>query len=417
MTIDLRLQYFMPGIRIPSEANVHLTIGIQFLLAAFYTLTITSQPRITAIIRLLLGLVAGSIFYYCTFHPYGAPTRGTDTAIATIGLYGIMRVIDVCIVDLLVGVNSPPRWVVDGKLLPLPTNFRQRFAYAIDYLTTLQGTSMFKNTTWDWMAPSLKRRLSSPITPRTTFLKNSLVSLFKNYLIYDTLDAFNKHRIWDCSQLYPITNGGLSIPEQLLAAFSVCVTTSLSISISAIIVSIISVACGAPVEAWPPMFNRPFTATSLEDFWTCRWHSLFRRTFDRLSLGVLGAVERITGPLPLRFRKFLRVTTIFGLSAFLHLLLMHRLPTSETHYHPAFFDRSILAFFLSQPLALLLERAVVHPLSGGNVWVRRAYAWAWLLYSGRWWADVWIRRGMWDQEEKVVGYSLVRGLWNGNWIP
>ncbi|KAL5638152.1 hypothetical protein ACGC1H_005007 [Rhizoctonia solani] len=417
MTIDLRLKYFMPGIRIPSEANVHLAIGIQFLLAAFYTLTMTSQPRTLATVRLWLGLAAASIFYYCTFHPYGAPTRGTDTAIATVGLYGIMRAIDVCLVDLFVGTNAPPRWVVKGKVLPLPTSFRERLAYALDYLTTLQGTSMFKNTTWDWMSPSLSRRLTPPDTSRGTFIRKSLVFLFKNYLVYDTLDAFNKHRIWDCSQLHPITNGGLSVPEQLLAAFSVCVTTALSISISAIIVSTISVACGAPVEAWPPMFDRPFSAISLEDFWTRRWHSLFRRTFDRLSLGIIGIVERITGPLPPHFRKFLRVATIFGLSAFLHLLLMHRLPTSETHQHPAFFDRSILAFFMSQPLALLFERAVVKPLSGENVWVTRAYAWAWLLYSGRWWADVWIRRGMWDQEEKVVGYSLVRGLWNGNWIP
>ncbi|CAE6447515.1 unnamed protein product [Rhizoctonia solani] len=333
------------------------------------------------------------------------------------GVYGIMRAIDVCLVDLFVGVNAPPRWIVNRKVLPLPTSFRGRLAYAIDYLTTLQGTSMFKNTTWDWMAPSVQRRLAPPDTPRGTFIRKSLVSLFKNYLVYDALDVFNKHRIWDCSQLHPITNGGLSIPEQLLAAFSVCVTTSLSISISALLVSIISVTCRAPAEAWPPVFDQPFSAVSLEDFWTQRWHSLFRRTFDRLSLGILGAIERITGPLPLRFRKFLRMATIFGLSAFLHLLLMHRLPISETHHHPAFFDRSILAFFLSQPLALVFERSVVQPLFGGNVWVTRAYAWAWLLYSGRWWADVWIRRGMWDQEEKVVGYSLVRGLWNGNWVP
>ncbi|KAF8706588.1 Membrane bound O-acyl transferase family, partial [Rhizoctonia solani] len=407
----------MPAILIPLEAHVHLTIGIQVLLAATFTLTITSQPRSTAVFRLFLGVLSASIFYYCTFHPYGAPTRGTDTAIATIGLYGIMRIIDICIVDLLVGVSSPPRWVVDGKALPLPTSFHERFAYALDYLTTLQGTSMFKNTTWDWMPLSAKRRVLSASTPRSTFVGRSFVSLFKNYLVYDALDAFNKHRIWDCSQLHPITNGGLTIPEQLMVAFSVCVTTSLSISISADIVSIIAVACGAPVEAWPTLFNRPFSATSLEDFWTHRWHSLFRRTFDRLSLGVLCAIERITGPAPARFRKFLRVTTIFGLSATLHLLLMYRLPTSETHIHPTFLDSSILAFFLSQPLALLIERTAIKPIAGGNVWITRLYAWSWLLYSGRWWADVWIRRGMWDQEEKVVGYSLLRGLWNGNWTP
>lgn len=122
-------------------------------------------------------------------------------------------------------------------------------------------------------------------------------------------------------------------------------------------------------------------------------------------------------PLPAHLRKTVRAVTIFGLSTMLHLLLMYRLPTSETHHHPAFFDESIMKFFLSQPIALLAEKFIVQPLSGGNLWVTRIWAWTWMLYSGRWWADVWVRRGMWDQGEKVVGYSLVRGLWNGNWIP
>lgn len=154
-------------------------------------------------------------------------------------------------------------------------------------------------------------------------------------------------------------------------------------------------------------------------FWSgkSRWHSLFRRTFDRLSLIVLHLPSKFDAPLPPRLRKTLRATVIFGLSTALHLILMHRLPISETHHHPAFFDHSITMFFLSQPLALLVERTIVVPFSGGNVWVTRCWAWAWLLYSGRWWADVWVRRGLWDQREKVVGYSLIRGLWNGNWIP
>lgn len=151
------------------------------------------------------------------------------------------------------------------------------------------------------------------------------------------------------------------------------------------------------------------------NYLSSRWHAVFRRVFDRLSLGILGALDRLHTPLPPHLRKPLRATVIFALSTTLHLLIIYRLPTSDTHIHAAFLDSSTMLFFLSQPLALFVERMVVVPLGGGNVWITRCWAWAWLLYSGRWWADVWIRRGYWDQEEKVVGYSLVRGLWTGQW--
>lgn len=417
MAIDLRLGDFIPGLLLPPESNPPLIIGIHLLLAAIYTLSITSYPRTFAAVRVALCLPAGYLFYVYAFYPYETYRRGVDTGLAVVGLYGIMRVIDTALVDLIVGVHAPPRWVVDGKVAPLPTTFSGRCAYAIDYMYSLRGTSIFKNTTWDWIAPSTKRRLPSPDTPKSVFLPSALWSLFKQYLVYDALDTLNKSRIWDTRLPHPVTNGGLNIPEQLAFAFSVCAGTALSISIPATMVAIGSVACGAPVEGWPPMFDAPFSAVSLADFWTRRWHSLFRRVFDRLSLGILFALDRLHAPLPAHLRKPLRGTIIFGLSTTLHLLLMYRLPISETHAHPKFFDPSTMLFFLSQPIALFVERMVVVPLSGGNVWVTRCWAWGWLLCSGRWWADVWVRRGMWDQPEKVVGYSLVRGLWKGDWTP
>ncbi|KAF8740511.1 short-chain dehydrogenases reductases (SDR) family, partial [Rhizoctonia solani] len=417
MGIDLRLGDFIPGLLVPPEANIHLTIGIHFLLAALYTLTITSHPQAFTLVRIVLGIPAGYIFYLYAFYPYETPTRGVDIGLAVVGLYGIMRVIDTCIVDLLVGVHTPPRWVVDGRVLPLPTSFFGRLGYSIDYLLSLRGTSIFKNTTWDWIVPSTKRRMPSPKTSRLVFLASASWSLFKQYLIYDALDTLNKSRIWDNRLPHPITDGGLNIFEQLTFAFSVCAGTALSISFPATMVAIFAVACGAPVEAWPPMFDAPFSAVSLADFWTRRWHSLFRRVFDRLSLGIIHGLEKIHAPLPSHLRKTLRAILIFALSATLHLFLMYRLPISDTHHHPSFLDRSTLFFFLSQPFALLVEKTVIEPLSGGNIWVTRCWAWGWLLCSGRWWADVWVRRGLWDPKEKVVGYSVARRLLKGTWSP
>jgi hypothetical protein len=268
MAIDLRLEGFIPGLLVPPDANVHLSIGINFLLAALYTLTITSRPRTLAVLRIILCLPAAHIFYLYAFYPYDTPRRNVQIGLVTVGVYGIMRVIDTCIVDLLVGVHSPPRWVVDGKVQPLPTTFFGRFGYAVDYLFSLRGTSIFKNTTWDWIAPSTKRRLLPPDTPRLVFLRSATWSLIKQYIVYDALDSLNKSRVWDTRLSHPVTDGGLSLPEQLMFAFSVCAGTALSISFPSTLVSIICVACGAPVEAWPPMFDAPFSAVSLADFWT-----------------------------------------------------------------------------------------------------------------------------------------------------
>ncbi|KAG9076621.1 hypothetical protein FS749_011567 [Ceratobasidium sp. UAMH 11750] len=417
MAINLRLPDFIPGLLVPPEANLVLTIGIHFLILALYTLTITSHPRTLALVRIVLCGPATYAFWIYAFHPFIAPRRSVETGLAVVGMYGIMRVVDTCLVDLVVGVHSPPRWVVDGKVAPLPTTFLGRLGYAVDYLFSLRGTSMFKNTTWDWIAPSTKRRLPSPSTPRSVFIRNAAWSLFKQYIVLDALDTLNKSRIWDTTLAHPVTDGGLSILQQLAFAFSVCAGTALSISIPATLVAILSVACGAPVEAWPPMFDAPFSAVSLADFWTRRWHSLFRRVFDRLSLGILHGLDKVHAPLPARLRKPLRAAIIFALSTTLHLLLLYRLPTSDTHYHPTFFDRSTMMFFLSQPVALLVERTIVEPLAGGTGSVTRCWAWAWLLCSGRWWADVWVRRGLWDQGEKVVGYSIIRGVWSGHWTP
>ncbi|CAE6440524.1 unnamed protein product [Rhizoctonia solani] len=268
MGIDLRLGDFIPGLLVPPEANIHLTVGIHFLLAALYTLTITSHPRTFALVRIAICIPAAYVFYLYAFHPYDTPTRGVDIGLAVVGLYGIMRVIDTCIVDLLVGVHTPPRWVVGGKVSPLPTTFLGRLGYSIDYLLSLRGTSIFKNTTWDWITPSTKRRMPSPATSRLTFLASASWSLLKQYLVYDALDTFNKSRTWDNQLPHPITDGGLSWLEQLAFAFSVCAGTALSISFPATLVAISAVACGAPVEAWPPMFDAPFSAVSLADFWT-----------------------------------------------------------------------------------------------------------------------------------------------------
>jgi hypothetical protein len=100
---------------------------------------------------------------------------------------------------------------------------------------------------------------------------------------------------------------------------------------------------------------------------------------------------------------------------------MYRIDMHETVHPRKFFDHSILKFFLSQPLGLALEVLVVLPVCKTFIpanWrktVSRSWTWAFLLWAGRFWSDVWVHRGFWEEKERVVGWSIVRGMLYGKW--
>jgi len=111
---------------------------------------------------------------------------------------------------------------------------------------------------------------------------------------------------------------------------------------------------------------------------------------------------------------------IFLLSGTLHLFLLYPVPTDEEHPHGALLNTSTLKFFLSQPLALLFESLVVQNVTRNlpeplRTTLDRAWTAGWLLCSGRWYSNVWAGKGMWDPQETLVGFSVIRGLWKGQW--
>lgn len=184
-------------------------------------------------------------------------------------------------------------------------------------------------------------------------------------------------------------------------------------------VSCIFVSLGSHPESWPPMFDSPFTASSLADFWTRRWHAIFRRVFERITKAILFFLP-LSRASPLAQRT-IRPIVIFGLSATLHILLMFRIDVMETEHPRTFLDPSILKFFMSQPFGLALEVLVVLPACNvflPEAWrstVSRIWTWGFLLWAGRFWSDVWVHRGFWDEKERIVGWSVVRGLLYGEW--
>lgn len=418
--VDLRLGHFLPGFLVPINSYPALLIGFFILFALNYSLTYTSPThrlRCT-LFRVLLAPFALLSFYqfgYGAF--YTAPANQVYVGMATVGLYGMMRTVDSSMVTLIEA--GPPRWVrTDTKdILPMPKSTKERLAYAFDYSTSLRGTSWFQGVHWDW-AP---KALVVPRVERKPFIRQALKQVVAQYMLVDVLDTLNKSLPWSSSPSpnHPITS--LSPFLQILFSLSVCLGTLLAIVTIHTIIALVAVTfLGSPPEAWPPMFAQPLGAISLADFWARRWHAIFRRVFARLSLLVIFLVpERLKN-----VRTVLRAVVIFALSATLHVLLMYRLQ----HVHPTsnqdkFLDPSILAFFLAQPVGLALEAIIVRPAvrvvcrrnRRCEEVLMRVWTWTFMLWAGRFWSDVWVKRGLWGPEEHVVGYSLVRGILMDRW--
>lgn len=83
-----------------------------------------------------------------------------------------------------------------------------------------------------------------------------------------------------------------------------------------------------------------------------------------------------------------------------------------------------MQFFLSQPVGMFLEAVVVRPVvlrafKSPSVRrnVSRAWAWGWLVWTGRWWGDVWVKNGCWGPTEVHIPLSPIRGIIYGQWKP
>ncbi|KAF7974750.1 hypothetical protein HWV62_11333 [Athelia sp. TMB] len=406
--IDLRLTGFFPALLLPLETNIPITIGLVFLTIANFTLTYPgSLPALLT--RLFLAPLAIQQFLQYAYGSYVTPGAEIDVGLCVVGLYGVMRVLETTFVNM--ADAEPARWVEtsSGTRLPLPTTLAGRAAYALDLTTSLRGTSLFANTHWDWTPRALVPAPPDQHPPRWVFVRTRFASLLLQMLAIDAVDSIAKSRTWARAPANPHPITSLPLHEQLV--FSICVSlqTALSISLPQTMLAVAAVAAGSPPSAWPPMFNAPFAGTtSLRDFWTRRWHLIFRRVFGRLARAV-----------PL----VPRAATIFALSALLHILLMYRIdmhvPASVDPTR-TLFDRSILKFFLAQPLGLLLEALLVLPLiarlpAGWQTGAGRVWAWAWMVWAGRYWSDVWVHRGFWEPQERMVGWSVVRGVLYGNW--
>nr|GAT60848.1 predicted protein [Mycena chlorophos] len=94
-----------------------------------------------------------------------------------------------------------------------------------------------------------------------------------------------------------------------------------------------------PPSDWPPIFNAPWFATSLGDFWASRWHQVFRQEFVGVGARPLRALAGSAGGV---FGAFL----VSGLLHFVGLWGMNKGA-----------DVRVVGFFLMMGLGVVLESA------------------------------------------------------------
>jgi hypothetical protein len=148
---------------------------------------------------------------------------------------------------------------------------------------------------------------------------------------------------------------------------------------------------------WPTLFNRPWAATSLADFWARRWHALFARQFGTLG-GALGRLCGARGALA-------RVLGAFALSALLHDLGSWALGHGADPAH-------VGGFFVAMGAGVLFER--VTPWRPAGV-LGACWTYVWVVAWGMRLVDSWARAGlaanMFLPERLRPGRILVRAAW------
>ncbi|KAG8988686.1 hypothetical protein FRB93_004021 [Tulasnella sp. JGI-2019a] len=411
--------------------NLQTSAPLATSLIAFciYTTTFPAYRMSLRWLRLVLAFPITALTFAAAYPPNLPEQSQPGAYIQTFifSNYLFMRAMDCCIVgfwDGDGGRQAVPRWQKravkkDGgdsddktkfSKLPLPTTWQGRLAYTVDSLISFRGSSVFRDCSWDWAPRAIREYHSSS---RAAYFRTALGNLLFAYCILDIVESIMVNHRWNLTTPYPVTS--LPILQQIFFTplQAVFTFTGNIFAFEQPWGMILVIMFRLPPNSCPPLhlFN-PLTAESLAELWGSKWHTLWRRTFDRMSLPAVWAMERLGGDRPFSIRtiKFVRAFVIFGLSALLHIGVTFTVPGSPPAGRSAANLAWVVIFFLAQPFGMLFENMVVHPLTETlpGRWkglIRRAFVWAWMIWTGRWIANWFVLLS--GFQRRSIDFSLV----------
>lgn len=424
-------QAWEAGATTPPPANPYMILGYVLLVCMNFTTTY-NHPSLRYL-RLLMGAAAvGSLITFAswswTAQPGTYTNRCTFLGMSMVCVYGILKVLEIAVVGFWNSPQDWPKWVSKTeldektgrrKVIPVGPTLQDKIRYSLDIMTA-SGASSISGRVWDF-APAELIDYRGP-SSKFAYLQHCLQLFVKVYLFEDLLVCIQSLQQWDTRNPRPVTSME-SYPLQMFWAIILCLSTYNSILIPVPLYSLSFVLAGAALDCWPPTFDRPFASTSLAQFWGRKWHTIFRRPNNEIARGIMAAFSVKSHWLRVhpRMVKFLRACIIFGLTCVAHLALIRILPTDDDHPHPHFFEIQALKFFMLQPIGILLELLVVNPLTEQlpatpRREARRLFAWVYLVWTGRYWSDVWISRGLWGKQGRRVMISPIWKVLRGTWV-
>ncbi|EAU85562.1 hypothetical protein CC1G_06275 [Coprinopsis cinerea okayama7 len=272
------------------------------------------------------------------------------------------------------------RLTKSGKPKKQPLPFPEILSDAFDLMFNLRGLR------WNWSEGLFIPKETRPTHSRLQFCWATFKSMVTTMVVFDAMH-------YAVQQLGPDTfataEGGsiydpslplvhrylLSTLVTFLAGFAV--VAGIQYGYLAITLVGVGILQNDP-ESWPPAFDKPWVATSLNEFWAKRWHQSFRDIF----VGV--------GSKPLHY--FLGkpgiVLGAFLVSGVLHVFGLWGMGRGTEFW-------TVAGYFLLMGLGIVLEH-IYKNITGKRVQGLVGWIWtlAWVVGWGNLLVDAWFRKGL-----------------------
>ena len=341
------------------------------------------------------------------------------------------RIVDTCVLSLL--DDRPPHYLdrSSGSAIKLPTTILGRLGYSLDLLFSHRGTSYYPGRHWNWASAKVAAYRAPRSISTRRFILNTIAFTFFTYLgldcitsyIYVAISPILKARSYD--NYAPITSL-LPLWQQLICVSEFFLHTIAAYVAFDTILLVVCVGSGlsSDMDNWPPPFEDPLSSGSLPHFWSQAWHSIYRQFFLRFSFPfvyflfpssrrtiIRQTKDGRTGSRLTPAAAYVTMILCFLASGIYHFCILFRVrlatpPGADPQPYPSLlqfwkYDLSAANFFFAQPIGITIDMILLRPIFGASSKVRRIFAWAWVLYTVRWWVDAWAVAGMLDGDEPL----------------
>ncbi|KAK7032994.1 MBOAT-2 domain-containing protein [Favolaschia claudopus] len=235
---------------------------------------------------------------------------------------------------------------------------------------------------WNFTATMKVPAPTRPLTPTSAFVAATVKSLSIHILAFDCMHYVCQLIVASGASIYDPTVSNLTARNLhatiLTILTGLCIYTAVKIGSDLLTLVGVTV-LRQPPSQWPPLFDAPWLATSLTEFWAVRWHQLFRQDF--LFCGAI--------PFGRLFGRPGSVLGAFLVSGALHFVGLWGMGTG--------WDVRVVYFFLMMGVGVILE-GFWRRLTGKRVGGRVGWVWTfgWIVGWGPLFADPFCLSGIMD---------------------